>query len=74
MRSRYDPYGVSRLKFIRNEWICWVVRVVFFVCNTRKVKFWSDKWCGDEPLRFHSLVFLILSFLRLLGCRMFGVL
>ena len=25
-------------------------RISFSVDNERKVKFWKDKWCGDEPL------------------------
>lgn len=25
--------------------------MAFSVGNERRVKFWLDKWCGDEPLR-----------------------
>ena len=38
-------------------------RFSFVVSNGRRVKFWTDKWCGDEPLcvSFSSLYALAIS-------------
>ena len=31
----------------------WVVRVTYSVGNGRRVRFWMDKWCKDEPLMIY---------------------
>ena len=38
-------------------------RTSFFEGNSRKVKFWTDKWCKNKPLwvSFPSLYALIIS-------------
>lgn len=44
-------------------WSCWEWKFFFVVGNGRRVKFWIDKWCGDEPFRvsFPSLYALTVS-------------
>ncbi|RVW63723.1 putative ribonuclease H protein [Vitis vinifera] len=43
-------YGVGLWKAIRMEWFCLNNRLTFQVGCGRRVRFWKDKWCGDEPL------------------------
>ena len=45
MRSNY---GVGLWKIIRNLWELVSCRISFIVGNGRRIKFWKDKWCGDE--------------------------
>ena len=45
-----DRYGVRLLKSIRKLWVIVNNRISFFVGNERRVKFWKDKWCGNEFL------------------------
>ena len=42
-------YGVGLWKAIRNLWELVSCRISFMVGNGRRVKFWKDNWCGDEP-------------------------
>ena len=58
-----DGYGVGLWKSIRKEWNIFVCSSSFVVGNGRRVKFWKDKWCGDEPLcvSFLSLYALTVS-------------
>ena len=44
-------YGVGLWKSIRKEWNNFHCHSSFLLGNKRRVKFWKDKWCGDEPLR-----------------------
>ncbi|RVX23342.1 putative ribonuclease H protein [Vitis vinifera] len=37
-------------KAIRKEWLGMYSSLAFRVGNGRRVRFWKDKWCGDEPL------------------------
>ena len=33
------------------EWVGWLQRkMTFKVGNGKRVKFWTDRWCGDKPL------------------------
>ena len=43
-------YGVGLWKAIRLLWELVFSRTLFVVGNGRRVKFWKDGWCGDEPL------------------------
>ena len=43
-------YGVGLWKAIRLLWEIVSSRTLFVVGNGRRVKFWRDRWCGDEPL------------------------
>ena len=42
-------YGVGLWKAVRNLWELVSCRISFTVGNGRRVKFWKDNWCGDEP-------------------------
>ncbi|RVW14081.1 hypothetical protein CK203_089304 [Vitis vinifera] len=37
-------------KAIRKEWNYLSGRLAYQVGNGQRVRFWMDKWCGDEPL------------------------
>lgn len=56
-------YGVGLWKAIRLFWELISTKTSFSVGNRRRVKFWRDKWCGDEPLcvSFPSLLALASS-------------
>ena len=45
-----EVYGVGLWKAIRKEGDMLSCRVALLVGNGRRVRFWKDKWCGDEPL------------------------
>ncbi|RVW34912.1 putative ribonuclease H protein [Vitis vinifera] len=49
-RAERGRYGVGLWKAIRKEWLGMYSSLAFRVGNGRKVRFWKDKWCGDEPL------------------------
>ena len=42
--------GVGLWKAIWNGWKEFNNRVVFRVGNGRRVRFWNDRWCGEDPL------------------------
>ncbi|RVW28979.1 LINE-1 reverse transcriptase-like [Vitis vinifera] len=70
--ARGETHGVGLWKTLRKEWEVVKSRLVFVVGNGKRIKFWKDIWCGDEPLcvSFPSLFALAVS--RMLGLRMFG--
>ena len=42
--------------------------MAFFVGDERRVRFWLDKWCGDEPLSSSfSSIFVLSHFQKGLG-------
>ena len=43
-------YGVGLWKTIRKLWDVISSKLSFSVGNGKRIKFWKDKWCGDEPL------------------------
>ena len=43
-------HGVGLWKAIRKEWLGMYNNLAFRVGNGRRMRFWKDKWCGDEPL------------------------
>ena len=43
-------YGVGLWKTIRKLWDVVSSKLSFSVGNGKRIKFWKDKWCGDEPL------------------------
>ena len=45
-----EGYGVGLWKAIRKEWNLLSDKIVFEVGNERRVRFWKDKWCGNEAL------------------------
>ena len=56
-------FGVGLWKAIRREWDVMGNNMVFSVGNGRRVRFWKDKWCGDDSLCivFPSLFAITLS-------------
>ncbi|RVW26080.1 putative ribonuclease H protein [Vitis vinifera] len=62
-RAERGRHGVGLWKAIRKEWLGMYSSLAFRVGNGRRVRFWKDKWCGDEPL-YESFP-LFLPFLRL---------
>ena len=44
-------YGVSVWKAVRMDWELVGKEMAFVVGNGRRVKFWRDRWCGEESLR-----------------------
>ena len=50
-------------KAIRKELNLLSNRIIFLVANGRRVRFWKDKWCGDDALcvSFSSLFALAVS-------------
>ena len=56
-------YGVGLWKSIRKEWTNLICSSSFVVGNGRRMKFWKDKWCGEEPLcvSYPSLFVLAIS-------------
>ena len=49
-RAERGRHGVGLWKAIRKEWLGMYSSVAFRVGNGQRVRFWKDKWCGDEPL------------------------
>ena len=47
MRS---SFGVGLWKAIRRVWDVIGDNMVYSVGNGRRVRFWKDRWCGDNPL------------------------
>ena len=45
-----ERYGVELWKAIRREWLYLNSSLAYRVGCGRRVRFWKDKWCGDEPL------------------------
>ena len=60
MRERF---GVQSWKEIRKEGSLLSNNIVFSMENGRRVRFWKDKWCGNEALcdSFPSLYALAIS-------------
>ena len=73
-REVRERFGVRLWKAIRKEWKYLSGRLAYQVGNGQRVRFWLDKWCGDEPLSEWSLHYLPFLCLRKLGWRMFGTL
>ncbi|RVW88908.1 hypothetical protein CK203_045051 [Vitis vinifera] len=49
-RAERGRHGVGLWKAIRKEWLGMYSSLAFRVGNGWRVRFWKDKWCGDEPL------------------------
>ncbi|RVW70981.1 hypothetical protein CK203_059677 [Vitis vinifera] len=45
-----EVYGVGLWKAIKKEEDVLSCKVSFLVGDSRRVRFWKDKWYGDEPL------------------------
>ena len=73
-REVSERFGVGLWKSIRKEWDFLSSRFTFQVGNGQRVRFWRDKWCGDEPLCVSFLPYLPFLWLRKLGWQMFGTL
>ena len=43
-------FGVGLWKAIRRGWDVLGDNLVYSVGNGKRVRFWKDKWCGDDPL------------------------
>ena len=46
-----SAYRVGLWKGIKRGWDCFIPFISFLVGNEDRVKFWSDLWCGDLPLK-----------------------
>ena len=42
--------GVGLWKAIKKKWSLLDSRLAYHVGSGQRVRFWTDKWCGDEPL------------------------
>ena len=71
-RAISGRYGVGLWKAIRKEWLFLNGRLAYQVSSGQRVRFWTDKWCGDSHFVSHSLLYFPSLCLRMLGCRMFG--
>ena len=49
-RAVSGRHGVGLWKAIRKEWLGMYSSLAYRVGSGRRVRFWKDKWCGDEPL------------------------
>ena len=60
VNGRYD---VGLWKAIRKEWLLLDGGLAYRVGSGQRVRFWTNKWCGDEPLceSFSSLFSISLS-------------
>ncbi|RVW87876.1 putative ribonuclease H protein [Vitis vinifera] len=58
-----ESHGVGLWKAIRNGWMEFSKRVAFKVGDGSKVRFWKDRWCGEDSLEepFPSLYSLASS-------------
>ena len=45
-----ERLGVDLWKAIKREWDVMGGNVIFFMGNGRRVRFWKDRWYGDDPL------------------------
>ena len=45
-----EGYGVGLWKAIRNRWMEFSKRMAFKVGDGRRVKFWKNRWCGEDSL------------------------
>ena len=54
-------YGVGLWKTIRKLWDVVSSNLSFSVDNGKMMKFWKDKWCGEEPLNVSFLSLCALS-------------
>ena len=45
-----DSFGVRVWKEIEKHWELFKSMTSFAVDNRRRVKFWKDRWCSEEPL------------------------
>ena len=46
----HGSYRIGVWKEIRNDWDSFPPTTMFSVGNGRRVRFWKDCWCGEEPL------------------------
>ncbi len=44
-------YGLSLWKYIRKGWEIFSNHLYMQVGNGERIRFWHDRWCGEEPLR-----------------------
>ena len=58
-----ESHGVGLWKVIRKGWMEFSKRVAFKVGDCRRVRFWKDRWCGEDSLEevFPSLYSLASS-------------
>ena len=49
-RILIEGYGVSLWKAIHCGWKGIYDNIAFRVGDGKKVKFWKNRWCGEEPL------------------------
>ena len=56
-------YSVGLWKAIRKEWLILNGSLAYQVGSGQRVRFWTDKWCGNEPLceSFSSLFSITMS-------------
>ena len=45
-----DSFGVGVWKEIEKHWELFKSMISFAMGNRKRVKFWKDRWCSEEPL------------------------
>ena len=65
-------FGVGLWKAIRRGWDVIGDNLVYSVGNGTRVRFWKDKWCGDDPLCTSFPSLFAISLIRRFGWRMCG--
>ena len=65
-------YGVGVWKAIKMDRNVVGSKVAFVVGNGRRVRFWLDRWCGDEQLRDAFPCYMHWLLQRRRGCQIFG--
>ena len=68
-----ESYDVELWKTIRNLWEVVNYRISFSIGNRRRVKFWKDNWCGNEPLGVFFPPYLPYLVRRRLGWQTFSL-
>ena len=49
-RAVSGRHGVGLWKAIKKEWLGMYSSLAYRMGSGRRVRFWKNKWCGDEPL------------------------
>lgn len=53
-----DPFGVGLWKVISKEWDLFNSKICYG--DGKRVKFWRDRWCSQEPLKVLFPLFYLL--------------
>ena len=56
-----EAFGVGLWKAIKKEGDMLRCKVAFMVGDSRRVRFWQDKWYSDEPLYISFPLFFVVA-------------